>query len=524
MKQIKLKLVSTLGLLFLVLTVSSTFSQVKPDKTFDHEKFAKKVYGNFSAGMDQSIFLPDDVALEFIQSKTGKSLEELKKEKERNRTYISTDKVTLQGLNLGGKMVMGVELVKVDHPQLTMGNIIINAQGTKIVLGNCIQTERTWVLGDYMCVEGKVPQRAKEITTEEKIDAILACKDKDYSELSKINWSFYSVIKIDAENPKGTMKSGVQIEKNNFYNCDVRLYENGKCIGNYVKGKDILKEWVSYSVNSEKNQLVFSAADKSTTNFDIYCSNKKQLILFKEEEGAKYYFVGHKVEEKKEEPSETSSNNNIKGKKLYIDPTPRGLVDGANFIDPANFNKPTKGFYIDKDGNKVEAIIKYQEPEILCNNSAPLQLYKTAYNESGFINDEKNNANGTKAKSDILAFAVNGHVYVRVEWDNWGILLKEGAVRECIQLKKATDGTSKTGYHMGSWYKKQSGKSLPSANLVLNFAKSMSEFLSDYPELAEKIKNKEEGYTMLKTNFIIEEYNNWFEEQNPGKTTYVYAN
>ena len=28
---------------------------------------------------------------------------------------------------------------------------------------------------------------------------------------------------------------------------------------------------------------------------------------------------------------------------------------------------------------------------------------------------------------------------------------------------------------------------------------------------------------MLKTNFIIEEYNKWYDEKNPGKLKYIYA-
>ena len=505
---------------FFFLSFLAGIAQSKPEKTFDHEKFAKKVYGNFSAGMDQSIFLPDDKALEFISVKTGKKIEYLKTEREQNKKYISEDKLTLQKENAGGKMVMGVELVKVDHPQLTMGNIIINAQGMKIVFGNCIQTDITWVLGDYMCLEGKVPVRKKEVTKAEMAASFLVLNEKNYSVLTTQEWMVWHVIKVNGNDT--IIKSGAQVEKNDFYNLEFTLEKDNKCYGGYKKGKSTLREWVKYNFDQASNNIGFSTKEGAIDKFEIHSISESKLILTNVMEGARYYYVASKYVVTSDN-NQASANTNSKGNKLYIDPTPRGLVDGANFIDPSNFNKPTKGFYIDKDGNKVTAVIKYQDPEILCNNVAPLQLYKTAYNDPGFINDEKNNANGVKAKSDILAFAVNGHVYVRVEWDNWGILLKEGAVRECVQLKKATDGTSKTGYHKGDWYKKHSGKSLPSANLVINFAKSMSEFLDDYPELAEKIKNKEEGYTMLKTNFIIEEYNKWYDEKNPGKLKYIYA-
>ncbi len=40
-------------------------------------------------------------------------------------------------------MVLKVEVVKVDDPKLTMGNIIIYAGDKKMVLGNRIQTDMT---------------------------------------------------------------------------------------------------------------------------------------------------------------------------------------------------------------------------------------------------------------------------------------------------------------------------------------------------------------------------------------------
>lgn len=50
-----------------------------------------------------------------------------------------------------------------------------------------------------------------------------------------------------------------------------------------------------------------------------------------------------------------------------------------------------------------------------------------------------------------------------------------------------------------------------SPKLLFGFKKIMSKFLGDYPELANKIKNKEKGYKVLGLLNIINEYNAHFE-------------
>lgn len=45
---------------------------------------------------------------------------------------------------------------------------------------------------------------------------------------------------------------------------------------------------------------------------------------------------------------------------------------------------------------------------------------------------------------------------------------------------------------------------------ITNFKKNMSKYLEDYPELATKIANKEEGYSSENIEEIIIEYNDWY--------------
>jgi hypothetical protein len=46
----------------------------------------------------------------------------------------------------------------------------------------------------------------------------------------------------------------------------------------------------------------------------------------------------------------------------------------------------------------------------------------------------------------------------------------------------------------------------------IKFSSKMAEYVSDYPELAKKVEDKEKGYGMLKILDIIDEYNKWYAE------------
>jgi hypothetical protein len=44
----------------------------------------------------------------------------------------------------------------------------------------------------------------------------------------------------------------------------------------------------------------------------------------------------------------------------------------------------------------------------------------------------------------------------------------------------------------------------------LSFAKKLSDYISDYPALSQKVANKDKGYGLLNLLAIIDEYNAWF--------------
>lgn len=60
--------------------------------------------------------------------------------------------------------------------------------------------------------------------------------------------------------------------------------------------------------------------------------------------------------------------------------------------------------------------------------------------------------------------------------------------------------------------RKSEGEMINLGNLkyLLNFDKNMSKLVSDYPELSQKIQNKEEGFKWIDRLHIIRNYNEWY--------------
>jgi len=56
------------------------------------------------------------------------------------------------------------------------------------------------------------------------------------------------------------------------------------------------------------------------------------------------------------------------------------------------------------------------------------------------------------------------------------------------------------------------------SGMMMGFAKKMSAYVKDFPELAAKITNKEKGYGFTNINSVVKEYNTWYMGQNPGFT------
>jgi uncharacterized protein (TIGR02145 family) len=465
----------TTSLFIALLIAASLFGQVEPDKTFDFTAFGKKVYSNFSAGMDPVNFLPDNIALAFISSKTGRSIDELKAENELNKQYLSVDKIALKKENAGGQPVLKVEFVKVDHPQLTMGNIIITVGEKRIELRNCIQTNKTWVLGDYFGLEGLHPVRGKPVTQGENSIAGNAGANVPYHGIMKFNKDLIGkvlkgyYIKTDG----GKINAAILCdEPNNLQSNDVELRIYKKAEGE----RDFTPENSNFDKLLSKSGLrAFFVAD----NLYIKAGNSWFILL---------------------DEAPVSRLAQIASSEVYKVP--------ENVEKPELVGKPVRGYYIDNKGNKFNAVIKYQGVAQLQNMTSTFLVYKIAYNENGFTEDESNNFKTILMKSDVKEFNLGGNTYYKAMTPT----TMYGEWR--VKVEALNYSTSKSIYKTGE-------APIGEAGLPLGFKNTMSKLTSDNTELSTKIANKEKGYTFLNADKVISEYNAWYLKQYPGKIKYV---
>lgn len=103
---------------------------------------------------------------------------------------------------------------------------------------------------------------------------------------------------------------------------------------------------------------------------------------------------------------------------------------------------PMQGYYIEKNGTEVEAIIAYNKPEFFTGDfaaGASLYICKTLTGTPVGLFDP-NDANHKEYinKDNIKAFFIDGHLYANIEKVGWRIVLSEGAIHNFIQVVKMT--------------------------------------------------------------------------------------
>lgn len=181
----------------------------------------------------------------------------------------------------------------------------------------------------------------------------------------------------------------------------------------------------------------------------------------------------------------------------------------------AQFNAADYGKFFDctiifKSGETKKLYIRYHHPGVLMGAANPLETQSEAYIDKGLIE----------------VFYLNGQCWVERSTPvgkQWVLLVRQGGIEHITYITTAvttTDGTTPNATVVTGDMISKNGQSETSSSMILGYKKKMSQFISDYPELAAKVSNGEKGYGFITYLNVVDEYNTWFEKTNPGKTKY----
>jgi len=172
----------------------------------------------------------------------------------------------------------------------------------------------------------------------------------------------------------------------------------------------------------------------------------------------------------------------------YIEAQRRTAIDGLGYS-----NQNRVEFYLKETDKKP--VDKYK-PDELKGYLIADKLYESI-NYSG----------GLLKKANFNLVIVDGAIRL-YEWYS----TREGFSSMRIQSGESASDFDNRRYETNLIVAKDPSEPISYSMLGLSFAKKMPELVRDNKELASKIENKETGYTWVNLFELIEEYNNWAEQ------------
>lgn len=184
------------------------------------------------------------------------------------------------------------------------------------------------------------------------------------------------------------------------------------------------------------------------------------------------------------------------------------LNAAAQTFDPSNDGKYMSCTIITKSGDQKETLVLNQPAALLKKPSSVLLL------QNGEI----------VPKTDLEGFIINNKVWALRQTplgDLWCVIDKQGAID---QYTYVTSDGEKDGSEVltGQVTRNRFQPDLvTSSEWMFGYKKKMAKMVEDYPELAAKVSGGEKGYGMMAMGNVIDEYNAWYEKNNPGKMKYL---
>lgn len=121
---------------------------------------------------------------------------------------------------------------------------------------------------------------------------------------------------------------------------------------------------------------------------------------------------------------------------------------------------------------------------------------------------------------DIKSYKVADKLYRSINYSGgllnkplrFNLVTKDGAITEYTFYSEDGAANAEGVYHKAN--DPNNNKPVPISYFALGFAKKVSEYVADYPQLAAKVSGKEKGYGMLSLLAIFDEYNAWYAAKN----------
>jgi len=183
------------------------------------------------------------------------------------------------------------------------------------------------------------------------------------------------------------------------------------------------------------------------------------------------------------------------------------------------------GFIVKNDGEKVDGFVKR------------LSLISSQKRVVFYTDKDDNDTKIVYKPNELMGYRIGSETYLSIAYGDIRKNIKhfllrdnEGKIEAYVYYKLVTEdgpelvlkdnGTTTTSIEFDGktklsgeivWLKdREKVLALSSPKLVLKFKKIMSDYISDYPELAKKVANKEKGYRLLNIQKILKEYNDYF--------------
>lgn len=186
------------------------------------------------------------------------------------------------------------------------------------------------------------------------------------------------------------------------------------------------------------------------------------------------------------------------------------------------------GYVIKSDGDTIKGFLKAQ------NRCSIGGIGSSNQNKALFYTNKSDRKPAEKYQpKDIKGYKIADKLYESINYSgglfnkpNFNLVVEDGAIRlyewyatvENYSTLRKQSGESWQDYDKRRFdtniiVAKDPTEPIEYGKLGLGFKKKMPPLISDNPEMARKVANKEKGYTFLNLFDVIEEYNEWSAKQ-----------